>query len=220
MNAEVQKASMIRMLDSLKRNNFNAVNFQVRSMCDAMYKSSYEPWSSYLTGTRGKAPSYDPLQFVVEECHKRGMECHAWVNPYRFSTGANWTTAYDNKLREDGHLLTYGSTIILDPAQQWTIDRITDVCREIITNYDVDGILYDDYFYPDGIPSNSTAEDYDEWKNSGTSMSIGDWRRDNVNRMVKSVYDMIQTVKPWVRFGISPAGVASHKRLSGIKIWR
>ena len=159
MNAEVQKASMIRMLDSLKRNNFNAVNFQVRSMCDAMYKSSYEPWSSYLTGTRGKAPSYDPLQFVVEECHKRGMECHAWVNPYRFSTGANWTTAYDNKLREDGHLLTYGSTIILDPAQQWTIDRITDVCREIITNYDVDGILYDDYFYPDGIPSNSTAED-------------------------------------------------------------
>ena len=209
MNAEVQKASMIRMLDSLKRNNFNAVNFQVRSMCDAMYKSSYEPWSSYLTGTRGKAPSYDPLQFVVEECHKRGMECHAWVNPYRFSTGANWTTAADNKLREDGHLLTYGNTIILDPAQQWTIDRITDVCREIITNYDVDGILYDDYFYPNGIPFNSTAEDYDEWKNSGTSMSIGDWRRDNVNRMVKSVYDMIQTVKPWVRFGISPAGVAA-----------
>ena len=203
MNAEVQKASMIRMLDSLKRNNFNAVNFQVRSMCDAMYKSSYEPWSSYLTGTRGKAPSYDPLQFVVEECHKRGMECHAWVNPYRFSTGANWTTAADNKLREDGHLLKYDKTIILDPAQQWTIDRITDVCREIITNYDVDGILYDDYFYPNGIPNNSTAEDYDEWKNSGTSMSIGDWRRDNVNRMVKSVYDMIQTVKPWVRFGIS-----------------
>ena len=105
MNAEVQKASMIHMLDSLKRNNFNAVNFQVRSMCDAMYKSSYEPWSSYLTGTRGKAPSYDPLQFVVEECHKRGMECHAWVNPYRFSTGANWTTELDQELKNSGHLL-------------------------------------------------------------------------------------------------------------------
>ena len=209
MNADVQKASMIRMLDSLKRNNFNAVNFQVRSMCDAMYKSSYEPWSSYLTGTRGRTPSYDPLQFVVEECHKRGMECHAWVNPYRFSTGANWTTATDEELKNSGHLLTYGSTVILDPAQQWTIDRIVNVCREIISNYDVDGILYDDYFYPDGIPSNATAEDYTEWQQSGTSMSIGDWRRDNVNRMVKAVYDMIQTTKPWVRFGISPAGVAA-----------
>ncbi len=208
MNAEVQKASMIRMLDSLKRNNFNAVNFQVRSMCDAMYKSSYEPWSSYLTGTRGRTPSYDPLQFVVEECHKRGMECHAWVNPYRFSTGSNWTTAADEELKASGHLLTYGSTTILDPAQQWTIDRIVNVCREIISNYDVDGILYDDYFYPDGIPSNNTADDYTEWQQSGTSLSIGDWRRDNVNRMVKAVYDMIQTVKPWVRFGISPAGVA------------
>ncbi len=207
-NAEVQKASMIRMLDSLKRNNFNAVNFQVRSMCDAMYKSSYEPWSSYLTGTRGRTPSYDPLQFVVEECHKRGMECHAWVNPYRFSTGSNWTTAADEELKASGHLLTNGSTTILDPAQQWTIDRIVNVCREIISNYDVDGILYDDYFYPDGIPSNSTAEDYKEWQESGTSLSLGDWRRDNVNRMVKAVYDMIQTVKPWVRFGISPAGVA------------
>ncbi len=207
-NAEVQKASMIRMLDSLKRNNFNAVNFQVRSMCDAMYKSNYEPWSSYLTGTRGRTPSYDPLQFVVEECHKRGMECHAWVNPYRFSTGSNWTTAADEELKASDHLLTHGSTTILDPAQQWTIDRIVNVCREIISNYDVDGILYDDYFYPDGIPSNSTADDYTEWQQSGTSMSIGDWRRDNVNRMVKAVYEMIQNVKPWVRFGISPAGVA------------
>ena len=209
MNAEVQKASMIRMLDSLKRNNFNAVNFQVRSMCDAMYKSSYEPWSSYLTGTRGRTPSYDPLQFVVEECHKRGMECHAWVNPYRFSTGSNWSTAADEELKASGHLLTHGSTIILDPCQQWTIDRIVNVCKEIISNYDVDGILYDDYFYPDGIPSNSTAGDYTEWQNSGTTMSIGDWRRNNVNRMVKAVYDMIQETKPYVRFGISPAGVAA-----------
>ena len=208
-NATVQKESLKRMLDSLKRNNFNNVCFQVRSMCDAMYKSSYEPWSSYLTGSRGKAPSYDPLAFAVEECHKRGMECHAWVNPYRFSTGTDWNTAADQELKSSGHLLTYGSTIILDPGQQWTIDRITNVCREIVSNYDVDGLVFDDYFYPNGIPTNSTAEDYTEWKESGTSMSIGDWRRDNVNRMVKSVYDMIQQVKPWVRFGISPAGVAA-----------
>ncbi len=207
-SAETQKAEIDRMLDSLAGNNFNAVNFQVRSMCDAMYKSSYEPWSSYLTGNRGEDPGYDPLQYVVEGCHKRGMECHAWVNPYRFSTGSNWSTDADEKLKADGHLLTYKTTTILDPAQQWTIDRIVNVCREIVKGYDVDGILYDDYFYPNGIPSGSSAGDYNEWKISGTSMSIGDWRRDNVNRMVKAVYDMIQTEKPWVRFGISPAGVA------------
>ena len=213
MDAATQKASMIRMLDSLKNNNFNAVNFQVRSMCDAMYESSYEPWSSYLTGTRGKAPSYDPLKFVVDECHKRGMECPAWPNPYRFSSGSNWNTAADQAVRNGGHLLTYGTYTVLDPAQQWTIDRIVAVVKEIITKYDVDGVLYDDYFYPNGIETNADAGDYTEWQDSiaarGSSMSLADWRRDNVNRMVKAVYDMIQSTKPYIRFGISPAGVAA-----------
>ncbi|MBO6251690.1 MAG: family 10 glycosylhydrolase [Muribaculaceae bacterium] len=205
----VQQAEIDRMLDSLKTANFNAVNFQVRSMCDAMYRSSYEPWSSYLTGTRGQDPGYDPLQYVVEGCHKRGMECHAWVNPYRFSTGTDWNTAKDQDLKNNGWLISYGTYIILDPAQQRTIDRIVNVCKEIITNYDVDGILYDDYFYPSGIPTNSTADDYDEWQQSGTTLSFGDWRRDNINRMVRAVYDMIQQERPEVRFGISPAGVAA-----------
>ena len=207
--ATKQKAQMDRLLDSLQVNGFNAVNFQVRSMCDAMYQSSLEPWSSYLTGTRGQYPGFDPLQYVVEGCHKRGMECHAWVNPYRWSTGTDWNTAQDRELKDDGWLLTYGSTIILDPGQQRTIDRIVAVCKEIITGYDVDGILYDDYFYPSGIPTDATAQDYDEWKNSGTTLSFGDWRRDNVNRMVQAVYDMIQEVRPEVRYGISPAGVAA-----------
>ena len=207
-----QKAQMDRLLDSLQVNNFNAVNFQVRSMCDAMYQSGIEPWSSYLTGTRGADPGFDPLQYVVEGCHKRGMECHAWVNPYRWSTGTNWNTAYDQELKNDGWLLTYGTTVILDPGQQRTIDRIVDVCREIISNYDVDGILYDDYFYPSGIPTDASAEDYGEWQASGTSLSFGDWRRDNVNRMVKAVYDMIQETRPEVRYGISPAGVAASSR--------
>ncbi len=207
--AERQKAQMDRLLDSLQVNNFNAVNFQVRSMCDAMYRSSLEPWSSYLTGTRGADPGFDPLQYVVEGCHKRGMECHAWVNPYRWSTGSDWNTPQDQELKNDGWLLTYGSTIILDPGQQRTINRIVAVCREIITNYDVDGILYDDYFYPQGIPTDATAQDYDEWQQSGTSLSFGDWRRDNVNRMVQAVYDMIQETRPEVRYGISPAGVAA-----------
>ena len=207
--ATKQMQQMDRLLDSLQVNNFNAVNFQVRSMCDAMYQSSIEPWSSYLTGRRGQDPGFDPLQYVVEGCHKRGMECHAWVNPYRWSTGTDWNTPYDIELKEDGWLLTHGSTIILDPGQQRTIDRIVAVCKEIITNYDVDGILYDDYFYPSGIPADESAQDYGEWQASGTTLSFGDWRRDNVNRMVKAVYDMIQETRPEVRYGISPAGVAA-----------
>lgn len=209
VNATKMKQQLNILLDSLQRNNFNAVNLQVRSMCDAFYKSSYEPWSSYISGTRGAAPAFDPLEYAVAECHKRGMECHAWVNPYRFSTGSDWNTPQDQELKNNGWLLTYGSTTILDPGQQRTIDRIVAVCKEIISNYDVDGILYDDYFYPNGIPSNSTAGDYKEWQQSGTSLSLGDWRRDNVNRMVKAVYDMIQKTRPEVRFGISPAGVAA-----------
>ncbi len=207
--ATKQMQQMDRLLDSLQVNNFNAVNFQVRSMCDAMYQSSIEPWSSYLTGTRGQDPGFDPLQYVVEGCHKRGMECHAWVNPYRWSTGTDWNTPYDRELKQDGWLLTYGNTIILDPGQQRTIDRIVEVCKEIITNYDVDGILYDDYFYPSGIPTDASAQDYGEWQASGTTLSFGDWRRDNVNRMVRAVYDMIQETRPEVRYGISPAGVAA-----------
>ena len=208
-----QKNEMVKYLDALQKNNFNAVYFQVRTMSDAFYKSSYEPWSSYLTGTRGKDPGWDPLAFVVEECHKRGMECHAWVNPYRFSTGSNWSTAQDQALKSAGMLLAYTksdgkTTTILNPGLESVRKRIVDVCKEIISNYDVDGLVFDDYFYPEGIPVTSSAGDYDLWQKSGASMTFGDWRRNNVNQMVADVYKMVQHQKPYVRFGISPAGAA------------
>ncbi len=213
-----QKTQMTNYLDKLKADNFNAVFFQVRSMCDAMYKSSYEPWSSYLTGTRGKEPGWDPLSFVVTECHKRGLECHAWVNPYRWATSASgWNTTQDQQLKDDGLLLTYvatkadGSTTtttILNPGMKAVRDRIVNVCKEIVANYDVDGIVFDDYFYPSGIPTTSNAGDYDLWKDSGSSLSFANWRRNNVNQMVADVYNMLQSTNPAVRFGISPAGVA------------
>lgn len=206
--AASQKAEITKYLDLLKADNFNAVYFQVRTMCDAFYKSSYEPWSSYLTGTRGKDPGWDPLAFVVEECHKRGMECHAWVNPYRFSTGSNWSTEQDQQLKSSGLLLTYEKTTILNPGLEGARKRIVDVCGEIVDNYDVDGIIFDDYFYPSGIPANSTADDYSLWQSSGSQMTFGDWRRANVNKMVADVYNMIQNKKPYVKFGISPAGAA------------
>ena len=208
-----QKNEMVKYLDVLQKNNFNAVYFQVRTMSDAFYKSSYEPWSSYLTGTRGKDPGWDPLAFMVEECHKRGMECHAWVNPYRFSTGSNWSTAQDQALKSAGMLLAYTksdgkTTTIMNPGLESVRKRIVDVCKEIISNYDVDGLVFDDYFYPEGIPVTSSAGDYDLWQKSGASMTFGDWRRNNVNQMVADVYKMVQQQKPYVRFGISPAGAA------------
>uniref|UniRef100_UPI003FEE0272 family 10 glycosylhydrolase n=1 Tax=Candidatus Limisoma sp. TaxID=3076476 RepID=UPI003FEE0272 len=208
-----QKNEMVKYLDVLQKNNFNAIYFQVRTMSDAFYKSSYEPWSSYLTGTRGKDPGWDPLTFVVEECHKRGMECHAWVNPYRFSTGSNWSTAQDQALKSAGMLLAYTksdgkTTTIMNPGLESVRKRIVDVCKEIISNYDVDGLVFDDYFYPEGIPVTSSAGDYDLWQKSGASMTFGDWRRNNVNQMVADVYKMVQQQKPYVRFGISPAGAA------------
>ena len=204
-----QKAQMITILDNMKKMNMTTVCFQVRSMSDAMYRSKYCPWSSYLTGNRGADPGWDPLAFVVEECHKRGLECYAWLNPYRFSSGTKWNTAHDREMQNDGWLLTHdGKYITLNPALDKCRKRIVDVCKEVVVGYDVDGILFDDYFYPNHIVENSNADDYQLWKNSGSSLSIGDWRRENVNKMVKDVYDMIQANRPDVRFGISPAGVA------------
>ena len=210
-----QKTQINNYLENFKAQNFNAIFFQVRSMCDAMYQSSYEPWSSYLTGTRGQNPGYDPLAYVIDQCHARGIECHAWVNPYRWSASASvdWNTPQDKDLKNKGMLLSYTNssgtkTTILNPGLPETRQRIVNVIKEIITNYDVDGVVFDDYFYPNGIPTNSSAEDYNLWNDSGVDMTFADWRRNNVNMMVRDVYNMIQETKPEVRFGISPAGVA------------
>lgn len=210
-----QKQTLIDYLDGFASTNMNAVCIQVRSMCDAMYQSSYEPWSSYLTGSRGTNPGWDPLEFAVEECHKRGIECHAWVNPYRYANGSpsTWNTSQDQALRNSGILLTYTNssgttTTVLNPGLPASRERIVNVCREIIENYDIDGIIFDDYFYPSGIPANSSAADYNLWRNSGSTLSFANWRRAQVNQMVADVFNMVQATKPQVRFAIGPAGVA------------
>ncbi len=207
-----QQAELTTMLDSLAINNMNAVNFQVRSRCDAMYKSSYEPWSSDLVSERGMDPGWDPLAWIVDECHKRGMECHAWINPYRYESVVNQWDGTPKCYREEHPewLLDVNGASILNPALPEVRQRIVDIIKEIITNYDVDGILFDDYFYLSGTPSDASGDgaQYDAYVAAGGTMSVGDWRRENVNKMVADVYAMIQEVKPWVRFGISPAGVA------------
>ncbi|MBQ7042150.1 MAG: family 10 glycosylhydrolase [Muribaculaceae bacterium] len=219
-----QKSDLLDYIEAMEEMNLTTICFQVRSMCDAMYKSSYEPWSSYLTGTRGTDPGWDPLAFMVEECHKRGIEVYAWVNPYRWASSGSestWNTAFDTEVKNAGWLITNGKFTVLNPGLEETRAHIVKVCREIISNYSVEGLIFDDYFYPSGGTSEgSDAPDYQLWKDSGTSLSIGDWRRENVDKMVSDVYNMVQEVRPELRFGIAPPGTAGASASKyGLSIW-
>lgn len=203
-----QKDQMIKILDSLAVNNFNSVCFQVRTMSDAFYKSTYEPWSNWLTGTRGLDPGWDPLAFVVEECHKRGLECLAWVNPYRYaSESSDWKDGSDmTGYVEKGWIIDANSgTKILNPGKPEVIEHIVKVLEEIVVGYDIDGMLFDDYYY-NSAPDSGDAADYNAYKSAGGTLAKADWRRDNVHKFIKGVFDMIQKHKPWVRFGQAPPG--------------
>ena len=216
------KKQLTDLLDGFVKANMNAICLQVRPMADALYRSSYEPWSSYLTGTRGKDPGWDPMEFAVEECHKRGLEFHAWVNPYRFSNsgGSDCTTAIDEQVKASGILMkgTDENKLVFNPALQASRDLLLNVCREMIENYDIDGIIFDDYFYPGGgTPTGSSADDYQLWQQNGGGMSLADWRRENVNEMVRQMCAMVQETRPGVKFGIGPAGVAGTASTSASK---
>lgn len=205
-----QKTSLVALLDSAQNNGMNAVFFQVRPMGDALYKSSTEPVSSYLTGTRGSALPWDPLTYAITEAHRRGLELHAWVNPFRWSSTASvsWSTDWDKSVYAKGWILETDAGKIFNPGISEVRDYIVGVCKEIISNYKVDGLVFDDYFYTNPTPENSTAGDYALWQSSGTKLSIANWRRNNINTFIKQVYDMVQETKPYIRFGVSPAGVA------------
>lgn len=210
-----QKDQLIGILEKLQEANINTLFFQMRSECDAMYNSSYEPWSSYLVATRGMDPGYDPLQFAIEEAHKRGMEIHVWLNPYRFesSVGKYAGKAGDYRLTHPEWVLEYpdkanGSknVSLLDPGNPGVRELISNIVDEIITNYDVDGLIFDDYFYAyGGTPSD--LDSYSQANFKPAEMNLDDWRRDNVNKMVADVYQVIQSKKPYVTFGLSPFGI-------------
>ena len=210
-NTPIMQNACRKMLDTMRVNHINVVYYHVRAMCDAMYNSAYEPWSSYVSGTRGVAPAFDPFEFLVNEAHKRGIEVYAWVNPYRYGHGANmWgQSELDYVYTHPDWLLTTDYETVLNPGIPEVRQRVVDVCKDILVKYDVDGLVFDDYFYNQDNPSFSLDADlYNAYKQVGGSMSQGDWRRENVNQMVKDVNDMVKTTKPWVRFGIGPAGVA------------
>ncbi len=210
-STSTKQAEIRTYLDNFKKMNFTGTCLQIRGMADAMYKSSYEPWSSALTGTRGKDPGWDPLAYMIEQCHQHGLECYAYVNPFRQSSGTSYTTTYDKQWASQGLLLTYGSYTVFNPGLPAARQHVLNVIREIITNYQIDGMLFDDYFYPNNIPESSSAPDYSlytSYKNGGGKLSIGDWRRENINSLMREIRAMIDELRPDMRFGIGPAGVA------------
>ena len=213
-NAESHKNVLRKRMETYKAQGINVIYYHVRSECDATYKSSYEPWAKSVSGKRGTAPAFDPFEFMIETCHEYGIECYAWINPYRYHTSKNGTHGggeLDYEVTHPDWLMSgTSSNTVLNPAKPEVLERILAVTKEIITNYDVDGVIFDDYFYPQGgTAENSTAPDWADYKASGTTLSMGDWRRANINNMVGEMNKMIKSVKPYVCFGISPAGKAS-----------
>lgn len=233
-NVTALKNEIINRLNQVKAAGLNAVCVHVRPFADRLYNTNsythndgtnytvYEPISHYASGTRGAKCSIDLLQTWIDEGHKRGIEVHAWINPLRWCTpsgnqkkGYNPYSTYADKSIKDWMITAYQSNnttkFVFNPANENTHVRLKNVCAVLTGAYDIDGIVFDDYFYPDGIAEDSSADDwsdYQSYKNNGGTMSIGDWRRDNINKLMEMSYNIIHDIKPYVRFGIAPAGAA------------
>ena len=201
-------------LDRLKDAGCNAVIFQVRPTADAVYKSDLEPWSAWLTGKRGKAPDpmWDPMEYVLEEVHKRGMEFHAWLNPYRVTSTAKEVLPSSHiSNREPQRFFRYNGQVLFDPAYQENRDAICEIVSDILKRYDVDGIHIDDYFYPYPAPGKKIP-DGKSFAKFGNGMSLNDWRRHNVDLLIEQLHSTVKKEKPWVRFGVSPFGIWRNRK--------
>jgi len=214
VNADSQKAEYIRQLDLHKKNGMNAVIVQVRPSADAFYPSPYEPWSQWLAGTQGKPPSpyYDPLQFLIKEAHKRGMEFHAWCNPYRADfkiDSSSIAPSHITRIHPEWFLI-YGDKKYFDPANKEAQEFVVSVVGDIVNRYDIDAIHMDDYFYPYRI-SGLEFPDSISYLRSGTKLNKDDWRRSNVDSIIRMISLVIKKEKPWVQFGISPFSVWRNK---------
>jgi uncharacterized lipoprotein YddW (UPF0748 family) len=214
VNVDSQKAEYIRQLDMHKLNGMNAVIVQVRPAADAFYPSPYEPWSQWLTGVQGRPPFpyYDPLQFMILEAHKRDMEFHAWLNPYRadFSIGTSSIAKNHITRIHPEWFLSYGGKKYFDPSNPDAQKFVVDVVKDIVEHYDIDAIHMDDYFYPYRI-AGKEFPDADAYRKSGTTLLKDDWRRSNVDSIIRKISIVIKQEKPWVKFGISPFSVWRNK---------
>lgn len=205
-----QQAEYEGWLDDAQRLNLNAMFVQVRPTADAFYPSPYEPWSKYLSGTQGKSPGYDPMAYLVAATHARNLEFHAWVNPFRVSMDTNLSAlSPDSPARQHPDwVIPYGGKLYFDPGIPAVRDHIEKVVMDMVTKYDVDGVHFDDYFYPypykgQDFPDQATYEKY----GASRFANKGDWRRDNINSLMRELDAKIHAVKPWVKFGASPFGV-------------
>jgi len=210
LSTEKMQQTLSYQLDELSKDGVNAIIFQVRPECDALYQSSLEPWSRFLTGTQGKAPSpyWDPLQWMITECHRRGMELHAWINPYRAKTKTTTQLSTSHIAVQHPELcFDYDGLKLLNPGIPQCRDYICRVVADIVSRYDIDGLHIDDYFYPYpaagvAIPDDAQFRQY----NNGFA-DQGDWRRQNVNLFIQQLGKTVHNLKPWVKFGVSPFGI-------------
>ena len=209
-----QKADFLQILDTYKKLNYNVVIVQIRTSGDALYPTDLAPWSKYLTGKQGQAPApyYDPLEWMISEAHKRGLEFHAWFNPYRATMDLNTASLSRNHdvIKHPEWMIKYGDKYYYNPALPEVQEHLIKVVEEVVSKYDVDAVHFDDYFYPyriNGVEFNDTAS----YKKYGKGMSREDFRRNNVNTYLKNTYAAIKQLKPWVQFGISPFGVWRNK---------
>lgn len=209
--SDTQKEEVIQILDTQKDLGMNAIILQIRPAADAFYPSHLEPWSRYLTGIQGQAPQpyYDPLKFWIDECHKRGMELHAWLNPYRVAQNADDPLAITHiAFQHPEWILKYGTKLYFDPGIPGVRQFITNVVQDIVRRYDLDAIHMDDYFYPYPLPEPfPDTTSFFLYNRGFLPEDIADWRRENVDITIKMLNDSIKAIKPWVKFGISPFGV-------------
>ena len=206
-------------LDELQKDGANAIIFQVRPECDALYESTLEPWSRFLTGRQGMPPSpyWDPLQWMIEQCHQRGMELHAWINPYRAKTkSTNLLASNHITVTHPERCFDYDGLTILNPGIPENRDYICQVVLDIVQRYDIDGLHIDDYFYPYPVTGVDIPDDRQYRMYSNGISDRGDWRRHNVNLFIKQLYETVHEAKPWVKVGISPFGIYRNKKSSPI----
>ena len=215
MSTSEMQQTLTTQLDALQRAGINAIIFQVRPEADALYMSYYEPWSRYLTGQQGVAPDpyWDPLQWMIGECHRRGMELHAWINPYRAKTKGTKELGLKHPYKSNPErFVHYDGMLIFNPALKENRDYICTIVTDIVKRYDVDGLHIDDYFYPYPVPGLEFEDEESFLTDPRGFTDKGDWRRDNVNLLVEQLHHTIRSVKPWVKFGISPFGIYRNQK--------
>lgn len=219
LGKQKMQSTLTYQLDELQKDGVNVIIFQVRPECDALYESKLEPWSRFLTGQQGIAPKpyWDPLQWMIVECHKRGMELHAWINPYRAKTkGTRQLAANHIAALKPMNCFAYDGQFILNPGIPENRDYICQVVKDIVARYDVDGLHMDDYFYPYPVKGESIPDDELFLDHSNGIKDHGDWRRYNVNLFIEQVYKTVHETKPWVKVGISPFGIYRNRNSSNI----